>query len=74
MKVVYSLYHIHIDERLEGGEDIKLIGIYSSYDSALNAQQRASKLEGFRDTPEEFEIFENTLDQDDWTSGFVTQT
>jgi len=72
MEFVYSLYHTHFDERLDGGEDVKLIGVYTSFEKAKAAQERAEKLEGFRDHPECFEISKQRLDQDQWTSGFFT--
>lgn len=74
MEFVYSLWHTHVDERLSGGEDIKLIGIYTSYENANAALLRAEKLEGFRDFSEGFEISQNVLDKDEWTSGFVMVT
>lgn len=73
MEFVYSLWHTHVDENLPGGEDAKLIGIYTSNEKAIEAQSRAEKLKGFRDFPEGFEISIERLDQDRWTSGFATE-
>lgn len=72
MEFVYSLWHIHVDEHLPAGEDVKLIGIYTSNENAIAAQLRTEKLEGFRDFPEGFQISQDILDKDGWTSGFIT--
>jgi hypothetical protein len=70
---VYLLWHTHVDDRLEGGEDIKLIGVYSSIDEANSAIQRKGQCEGFIDHKDGFEISTYTLNKDSWTEGFVTQ-
>lgn len=53
----YVIYHIHIFE--DGNEDYKTIGIFSSYDEALEVKEKySSELPGFKDFPEEFCIEE----------------
>ena len=53
----YVIYHIHIFE--DGNEDYKIIGIFSSYDKALEVKEKySSELPGFKDFPEEFCIEE----------------
>ena len=53
----YVIYHIHIFE--DGNEDYKIIGIFSSYDEALEVKEKySSELPGFKDFPEEFCIEE----------------
>jgi len=74
MQFVYLLWHTHSDEALLDGEDIKLIGVYTSKENAEEAQSRAEQLEGFKDHREGFEISCNEVNKDDWTSGFVTVT
>lgn len=74
MEFVYLLWHTHIDEKLDGGEDFKLIGVYTSMELAEAAQARAELLEGFRDAKEGFEISRYRLDKDEWTSGYITIT
>ncbi|MCD0490122.1 hypothetical protein LPB86_17915 [Pedobacter sp. MC2016-14] len=69
---VFLLWHTHIDENLEGGEDSKLIGLYSSAEKAEEAKHRSQLLEGFRDHIDGFLIDRYTIDQDNWTAGFVT--
>jgi hypothetical protein len=71
---VYLLQHTHEDENLENGEDVKLIGVYSSKVKAEEALLRSKMLEGFIDNQDGFEIDEYRLDQDQWTFGFVTET
>ncbi|WP_140919021.1 hypothetical protein [Limnobaculum xujianqingii] len=69
MTKVFMLYHT----RDEGNddEDIKLIGIYSSYELAGITQQRVHDKPGFVDYPEGFSIVEQTVDRDDWVEGFI---
>lgn len=74
MEFVYLLWHTHIDEKLDGGEDFKLIGVYTSIGLAEAAQARAELLEGFRDAKDGFEISHRRLDKDEWTSGYITIT
>jgi len=72
MKHVYLLWHTHSNEALLGGEDIKLIGVYTSEKNAHDAQLRVAQLAGFRDHKNGFEISVNTLNKDEWLSGFIT--
>ena len=69
---VYLLWHTHIDELLPGGEDVKLLGVYSSQEMAEAAQTAAGELEGFKDHLTEFEISEYSLDKREWREGFAT--
>ncbi|NQX52061.1 hypothetical protein HQN86_00390 [Pedobacter panaciterrae] len=70
---VYLLWHTHVDHMLDGGEDVKLIGVYSSIAEANSAIERKGSCEGFRDHKVGFEISTYTLDKDTWSEGFVTQ-
>jgi hypothetical protein len=69
---LFLLWHTHTDEDLAGGEDFMLIGIYSSYELALSAQRRTEVLPGFCDQKDGFEISQKSLDEDSWTTGFIT--
>jgi len=73
MKKVYVLWHTHRDERLDGGEDVKLIGLYSTAEFAGDALLRLSRVQGFSDHKEGFEIAEYEIDKDHWTFGFITE-
>lgn len=70
MEKVYLLYHIR-DEDTDD-EDVKLIGIYSSYELAEKAQNRVKDKPGFVDFPDGFSIEDGPLDCDGWVDGFVT--
>jgi len=72
MEFVYLLWHTHLDENLDGGEDVKLIGVYSSRKNAEEALSRSKYLNGFKDFPDGFDISVNKLDKDEWVSGFAT--
>ncbi|UUU32103.1 hypothetical protein JIX56_20570 [Streptomyces sp. CA-210063] len=56
----------------EEGDDVKLLGVYSSRDKAQERIVRARVLPGFRDEPKCFYIEEFTVDADEWKDGFVT--
>ncbi|MDL2285886.1 hypothetical protein LJC24_00410 [Desulfococcaceae bacterium OttesenSCG-928-F15] len=70
MKKVYLLWHILRAD--SGAEEEKLIGVYSSKQSARIAIHEYIKKDGFKDSPEGFEIVEYTIDKDEWQEGFVT--
>jgi hypothetical protein len=61
---VFLLWHIH--EFPEGTEDAKLIGVYSSSELAEEAQHRALKQSGFRESPTGFCIDCYNVDTDYW--------
>lgn len=66
---VFILHHVH---EMDDEEDVKLIGIYSTHANAEAAIMRLAQKPGFIDTPEGFEITAYTLDNDQWTDGYVT--
>lgn len=79
MTVVFVLQHVHVFE--EGGEDVKMLGVYSSETRAADAIARYKILPGFSDSPnlaspesdQGFHITPYTLDEDEgWAAGFVT--
>jgi len=67
---VFVLWNTH--ELPSGGQDSKLIGVYSSRSLAEAAQARMIQLPGFRDAPAEFLIDAYTVDEDQWREGYVT--
>ncbi len=78
---VFVVQHLHV---LSGGqEDVKLIGVYRSFEAAPAAIERLKQQPGFRDHPflidplingdeSGFYIDEYDLDKDQWTEVFVT--
>ena len=64
---VYLVQHVRDPD---GDEDVKIIGIYSTRESAEQAVERAVKRPGFRDHPDGLNIDEYTVDADYWQSGF----
>ncbi|GAA1240978.1 hypothetical protein [Oryzihumus leptocrescens] len=58
-----------IDEEFD---NVKVIGVYSDEQSVAAAIGRARSREGFRDEPDCFMPDPYTLDQDNWTDGFVS--
>jgi hypothetical protein len=74
MTIVYPLYHSRPldDEEEEEEKEEKFIGIYSSKAQAEAAIERLKDKPGFRDFPDGFRIYEDELDRDCWTEGFLT--
>ncbi|MFD9392679.1 hypothetical protein ACFWBB_18775 [Streptomyces sp. NPDC060000] len=67
---------VHVDESgvfvdEQDGDDVKLLGIYSTRERAEERMKRAQLLPGFRDEPECFILDGYELDEDTWTEGFV---
>jgi hypothetical protein len=62
----------HVSRMPNGEEDIKLIGVYSTEAKAEKARVRSSRLSGFSDAPDGFEVGSYTVDRDSWTEGFVS--
>lgn len=69
MQKVYFLYHIRYEDTDD--EDVKIIGIYSSYKQAKLAIKRLKNKPGFIDFPDDFQIFDSVLNRDGWCEGFV---
>lgn len=65
---VYVLQHSH---ELDGCDETKMIGVYSSQQLAEAAIERLRQQPGFKDHPNDFFIDPYPLDQDHWTQGFV---
>ncbi|HKD77026.1 MAG TPA: hypothetical protein VKB76_16085 [Ktedonobacterales bacterium] len=68
---VYVLQHSH---ELDGCDEAKMIGVYSSPEQAQAAVERLRQQPGFAEYPDDFSIDGYLLDEDNWTQGFVTVT
>jgi hypothetical protein len=67
---------VHVDESgvfcdEADGDDVKLLGIYSTLERVEGRMRQARLLPGFRDEPECFYFDACGLDEDNWTEGFV---
>lgn len=69
-RTVYVLQHSY---ELDGCEEAKVIGVYTSAASAEGAQQRLGSQPGFRDHPDTFVVEAYDLDVDNWKEGFITE-
>jgi len=67
---LFVVEHLHVLK--DGDESIKLIGVYSSQEAAQKAADRLRLRPGFCDTPDGFSIDRYSLDEDNWTDGYVT--
>ena len=56
----------------EDGDDLKILGVYSTEHAARERIVRARELPGFCEEPDCFHIDRYILDEDGWTEGFVT--
>jgi hypothetical protein len=83
MQSVFVVQHLHILP--SGEEDVKLIGVYRSFEAACSAAERLRIQPGFQDHPrivdlqkdtdeQGFHIQEYPLDKDHWSEGYVTVT
>ena len=68
MTTAYLLQHVRT---IDGQDDVKVIGVYSSKTLARDAITRLSTAQGFRDGGE-FSIDPYELDEDHWKEGYVT--
>jgi hypothetical protein len=53
------------------GDNVKLLGVYSSQAKAEQRLTNAQTLPGFRDEPGCFQIADYAVDKDEWAEGFV---
>jgi hypothetical protein len=67
---IFLVQHVHTLEDEE--EDVKIIGIYSTQDTARKAVERLRLQPGFRESPDDFSVDRYILNMDHWTEGFVT--
>ena len=73
MPTVYLLWHVRPAFHEHGDEeDAKLLGVFSSEQTAKDWQDDARVLPGFRDFPDDFVIDPYELDQRKWSGGFET--
>ena len=69
-----SVFILHHSYEIDGYEETKLIGVYSSTAKAESAIERLKRKAGFRDRPDAFIIGQYELDQDHWSEGYSTMT
>ena len=81
MESAFLLQHLHVLP--DGSEDLKVIGIYASMESAMSAIERLKSQPGFSDFPDlidpstdsepsGFYIDKYILNQDHWSEGFIS--
>ena len=67
---VVLLWHVR---EIDGDEDAKLIGVYSSQERADEAVARKLRYPGFAEYPEGFSQDVYRVDRDAWSEGFITE-
>jgi hypothetical protein len=70
MKEIYLVWFTCDDKRLSAEAEI-LIGVYSSFEKAVDARNRFEQLNGFKDYKDGFEIIPQIIDEDRWKAGFT---
>lgn len=68
MNKVFLVQHAY---EIEGMDEIKTIGIYSTEENAKKVVEEYKKLPGFKDYPEGFYIGSYELDKSFWEDGFI---
>jgi hypothetical protein len=61
----------HVRETEDGGEDVKVLGIFSTTQAVDDAISMLMSQPGFSDSPEGFQVDDYELDEVQWTKGFV---
>jgi hypothetical protein len=67
---LFVVEHLHVLD--DGEEAVKFIGVYSTKEAAQRAVDRLKLKPGFCDAPDGFSIDAYTLDEDNWTEGYIT--
>lgn len=71
-----SVEHVGQDGELvraeEDGDDLKILGVYSTEHRARERIERARSAPGFADEPDCFWIDTYEVDKDQWAEGFIT--
>jgi len=68
---VYVLHHTHQIKGYE--EDVKLLGIFSSEEKAIEAIEKYKQMPGFKETPEGFSLDQYVVNKTEWREGFITE-
>ena len=66
---VFVVQHQHY---LDGCDEVKFIGVYSTARRGQAAVTRAKRLPGFRDHPDGFSVDAYEVDKSHWPEGFKT--
>lgn len=71
-----SVEHVGTDGELvwdeEDGDDLKLLGVYSTEPRARERIENARGVPGFADEPNRFLIDKYAIDEDQWAGGFIS--
>jgi hypothetical protein len=73
MTEINNVFLLHHSYGEPVSETYKLIGVFKTENTALNALNRAIKLPGFQDYPDGFSISCYVLDKCYWQDGFGEQ-
>jgi hypothetical protein len=68
-RYVYLLWHG--DDIYPDTPEAKLLGVYSSEAAARDRIGRSSRVAGFANEPDAFEISRYEIDHDSWVEGYV---
>jgi len=69
MSTIYVVQHVRDEDGPD--EDVKMIGVYSTPETAAAAVERLKGQPGFSDWPKGFHVDAYPVDQDHWAEGFV---
>lgn len=71
-KVTYAYVLQHLREMPDGEESVKMLGVFSTERGGRAAIKLYRKLPGFKKHPDGFYLDQYSMDEMQWTSGFVT--
>lgn len=70
LQEVYVLQHNYVLQN--GGDEIKILGVFSSEEKAQEAIEIYRTLPGFCEHPQDFYLDKYLVDEKCWTEGFFT--
>lgn len=71
MKKIFILQHSY--ELENGCDETKLLGVFSSFEKAVQVIQEYKNLPGFKNRPDDFYIDKYEIDKKYWIEGFESE-
>lgn len=74
LRIMKSVFLVHHSYELDGCDETKLIGVYSSEEIAKQTVEKFKLYKGFKEKPDCFSVDEYELDADNWVGGYSIST
>lgn len=62
----------HVIPKLDGEDEMKMLGVYSSRQKARDAVKKYKRLPGFKRYPRNFCVSRSEINKMEWAEGFVS--